>query len=211
MIIETLPATQRIINMGIIERRERLKKQVRSNIISTAKEIARENGWSSVSIRKIADVIEYSPPILYEYFDSKDKLLEAIRIEGFDRLQNEFLSIKTHFSNPQKQLVEVAQCIWNLAIESPEIYQVMFNLEGAFCDSKKVYSHVMKIQDNPVWEMIAKLKPKASEAVTKTYYEYWCLTYGFISITMTTQPSYALSKAETIYMEGVRRFIRSIM
>lgn len=197
--------------MGILERRERLKKQVRSNIIKTAKDIAKEKGWSAVSIRKIADVIEYSPPILYEYFESKDKLLEAIRMEGFDKLLKEFLNIKNHFSNPEKQLVEVAQRIWNLAIESPEIFQVMFNIEGAFCDSKKVYSQVMMIKDNPVWEMIAVLRPRSSEAVTKTYYEYWCLTYGFISITMTTQPSYALSKAESIYMESVRRFIRSVM
>lgn len=197
--------------MGILERRERLKKQVRSDIIKTAKDIAKENGWSAVSIRKIADVIEYSPPILYEYFESKDKLLEAIRMEGFDKLKHEFSNIKNHFSNPQKQLVEVAQRIWNLAIESPEIFHVMFNIEGAFCDSKKVYTQVMTIKENPVWEMIAKLKPKSSEAITKTYYEYWCLTYGFIAITMTTQPSSALSKAESIYMESVRRFIRSIM
>ncbi|CAG4998660.1 hypothetical protein DYBT9275_02050 [Dyadobacter sp. CECT 9275] len=197
--------------MGIVERRERLRIQVRSDIVKTAKEIAREDGWTAVSIRKIAEVIEYSPPILYEYFESKDKLLEAIRMEGFDFLQAEFLKIKTHFSNPQKQLVEVAQCIWNFSVTNPEVFQVMFNLEGAFCDSKKVYSQVMSIKGNPVWEMIAMLRPKSGEAVTKTYYEWWCLTYGFISITMTTQPLHAFAQAEPVYMEGVRRFIRSIM
>lgn len=197
--------------MGIVERRERLRTQVRSDIVKTAKEIAREDGWTAVSIRKIAEVIEYSPPILYEYFESKDKLLEAIRIEGFDFLQAEFHKIKTHFSNPQKQLAEVAHCIWNFAVENPEVFQVMFNLEGAFCDSKKAYSQVMSIRGNPVWEMIASLRPKSGEAVTKTYYEWWCLTYGFISITMTTQPRYAFPQAEPVYMEGVRRFIRAIM
>ena len=65
--------------MGIVERRERLRIQVRSDIVKTAKDIAREDGWTAVSIRKIADVIEYSPPILYEYFESKDKLLEDKR------------------------------------------------------------------------------------------------------------------------------------
>ena len=197
--------------MGIVERRERLRTQVRSDIVKTAKEIAREDGWTAVSIRKIAEVIEYSPPILYEYFESKDKLLEAIRIEGFDFLQAEFHKIKIHFSNPQKQLAEVAHCIWNFAVENPEVFQVMFNLEGAFCDSKKAYSQVMSIRGNPVWEMIASLRPKSGEAVTKTYYEWWCLTYGFISITMTTQPRYAFPQAEPVYMEGVRRFIRAIM
>jgi AcrR family transcriptional regulator len=197
--------------MGIVERRERLKIQVRSDIVKTAKEIAREDGWTAVSIRKIADMIEYSPPILYEYFDSKDKLLEAIRMEGFDTLQAEFVKIKSHFSNPQKQLVEVAQTIWNFAVENPEVFQVMFNLEGAYCDAKKAYIQAMSIKDNPVWAMIAELRPKSGEAVTKTYYEWWCLTFGFISITMTTQPRYAFVHAEPIYMEGVRRFIRSIM
>jgi AcrR family transcriptional regulator len=152
-----------------------------------------------------------APPILYEYFESKDKLLEAIRIEGFDYLQSEFVKIKGHFSNPQKQLVEVAQSIWHFAVENPEVFQVMFNLEGAYCDSKRVYSEAMSIKGNPVWEMIAGLRPKSGEAVTKTYYEWWCLTYGFISITMTTQPRYAFPQAEPVYMEGVRRFIRSIM
>jgi AcrR family transcriptional regulator len=197
--------------MGIVERRERVKIQVRSDIVKTAKVIAREDGWTAVSIRKIAEVIEYSPPILYEYFESKDKLLEEIRIEGFNFLQSEFIKIKGHFSNPQKQLVEVAQRIWNFAVENPEVFQVMFNLEGAYCDSKKVYSEAMSIKGNPVWEMIASLRPKSGEHVTKTYYEWWCLTYGFISITMTTQPRYAFPQAEPVYMEGIRRFIRSIM
>lgn len=197
--------------MGIVERRERLKIQVRSDIVKTAKDIAREDGWSAVSIRKIAEVIEYSPPILYEYFESKDKLLEAIRVEGFDYLQGEFLKIKSHFGNAEKQLVEVAQCIWNYAVENPEIFQVMFNIEGAFCDSKKVYSQAMNIKGNAVWEMISRVRPKAGELVTKTYYEWWCLTYGFISITMTTQPRYALAQAEGVYMDSVRRFIKSLL
>ncbi|HEV7347238.1 TetR/AcrR family transcriptional regulator [Telluribacter sp.] len=197
--------------MGIIERRERLKKQVRSDIIKTAREIAREDGWQAVSIRKIADVIEYSPPILYEYFESKDKLLETIRTEGFATLREEFERIKHVYRQPEKQLAEIAQSIWNFSVEQPEVYQVMFNLEGAYCQSKQVYVQEMNIVKNPVWEMIATLRPKAGEMVTKTYYEWWCLTYGFICITMTTQPRYAIAHAEPIYMEGVRRFIRSVM
>lgn len=197
--------------MGIVERRERLKKQVRNDIIATAREIAREDGWQSVSIRKIADVIEYSPPILYEYFDSKDKLLESIRVSGFQTLKDEFERIKKLYRNPEKQLAEIAQSIWNFSMEQPEVFQVMFNLEGAFCQSKHVYVQEMNIKGNAVWEMIATLRPKAAEMVSKTYYEWWCLTYGFICITMTTQPKYAIEHAEPIYMEGVRRFIKGIM
>lgn len=197
--------------MGIVERRERLKKQVRADILSTAKELAREEGWNAVSIRKIADVIEYSPPILYEYFESKDKILETVRAEGFSHLREQFDKIKVRYSNPEKQLVEVAAAIWELAKTQPEVFQVMFNLEGAYCQSKQVFAHEMRIQDNPVWEILAALRPKSAEMVTKTYYEWWCLTFGFVCITMTTQPKHAFMQAESIYTEGVRRFIRSIM
>jgi len=197
--------------MGIVERRERLKKQVRNDILRTARDIAREEGWQGVSIRKIADVIEYSPPIIYEYFESKDKLLETIRIEGFDELRKEFERIKEVYRDPEKQLVEVAQSIWNFSVQQPEVFQVMFNQEGAFVQSKKAYVQELDITGNPVWEMIARLRPKAGEKVSMTYYEWWCLTYGFIAITMTTQPKHAIPKVESIYMEGVRRFIRSIM
>lgn len=197
--------------MGIVERRERLKKQVRNDILKTARDIAREDGWQGVSIRKIADVIEYSPPIIYEYFDSKDKLLETIRLEGFDELRGEFDRIKEIYRDPEKQLVEVAQSIWNFSVEQPEVFQVMFNQEGAFVQSKKAYQQELDMTGNPVWEMIARLRPKAGEKVSMTYYEWWCLTYGFISITMTTQPKHAIAKVAPIYMEGVRRFIRSIM
>ena len=197
--------------MGIVERRERLKKQVRQDIIKTAREIAREDGWQAVSIRKIADVIEYSPPILYEYFDSKDKLLEVIRSMGFTALKDEFERIKNLYRNPEKQLVEVAQSVWNFSVEQPEVFQLMFNLEGAFCQSKQIYGQEMNISNNVVWGMIASLRPKAADMVSKTYYEWWCLTYGFISITMVTQPRNNVSKAEPIYMEGVRRFIRGVM
>lgn len=197
--------------MGILERRERLKKQVRQDILKTACEIAREDGWQAVSIRKIADVIEYSPPILYEYFDSKDKLLEVIRSGGFVTLHDEFDRIKNLYRNPEKQLVEVAQSIWNFSVDQPEVFQLMFNLEGAYCQSKQVYGQELSIPGNAVWEMIAMLRPKAADMVSKTYYEWWCLTYGFIAITIITQPRHEVAKAEPIYLEGVRRFIRSAM
>lgn len=197
--------------MGIVERRERIKKRVKADILSKSKEIARKEGWASVSIRKIADLIEYSPPIVYEYFENKDKLLETIRQEGFAHLKNEFIKVAKIYHDPEKQLVEVAKCIWQFSVEHFEVFQVMFNLEGAYCQSRQVFIEEMNIKGNPVWEMLATLRPKSGEAVSKTYYEWWCFTYGFICLTITTQPRYAVPQAEPLYMEGVRRFIRSIM
>lgn len=197
--------------MGTSARKERHRKQVRESILKTACEIAREEGWSAVSVRKIADAIDYTPPVLYEYFENKDKLLEAIRIEGFEKLREEFKNIKELYRSPEKQLTEVAVAIWAFAERKPEVFQVMFNIEGAYCSSKDAFLREMDYLDNPVWEMIAGFKPRFAEAVNKTFQEWWVVTYGFILIKMTVAPKESNGFIESLYLENVRRYLRSIL
>lgn len=197
--------------MGIVERRERLRKQVRNDILKTARDIAREEGWQSVSIRKIAEVIEYSPPILYEYFDNKDKLLETIRNEGFAYLHEELLKLKTLYRNPEKLITEFAQIQWRLMLTQMEVFQVMFNMEGGICQSKQAYQiEFAMLNNHPVWEALALIRPRSADAVSKTFYEWWCITYGFLVVTAVTQPRQTLANFEPVFMESVRRFVRGL-
>lgn len=197
--------------MGIVERRERLRKQVRNDILKTARDIAREEGWQSVSIRKIAEVIEYSPPILYEYFDNKDKLLETIRNDGFAFLHEELLKLKTLYRNPEKLITEFAQIQWRFMLTQMEVFQVMFNMEGGICQSKQAYQiEFAMLNNHPVWEALALIRPRSADAVSKTFYEWWCLTYGFLVVTGVTQTRQTLPNFEPIFMESVRRFVRGL-
>lgn len=197
--------------MGTSARKERHRRQLRESILKTACDIARNEGWHAVSVRKIADLIEYTPPVLYEYFENKEKLLEAIRADGFQQLKTKFKNIKDLYRSPEKQLSEVAAAIWNFSEKHPEVFQVMFNIEGAFCASKTVYQAELDITDNPVWEMIAGFKPRFAEAVNKTFREWWVATYGFIILKMTVAPQESNGFNESLYMENVRRYLRSIL
>ncbi|WP_315816722.1 helix-turn-helix domain-containing protein [Paraflavitalea speifideaquila] len=71
------------ITMGISERRIRQKEEVRSNILVTAWQIVKEEGWQALSIRKIADAIEYSVPVVYDHFVNKESILKEFAREGF--------------------------------------------------------------------------------------------------------------------------------
>lgn len=195
--------------MGSSERRERHRRQVRESILKTACTIAAKEGWPAVSVRKIAESIEYTAPILYEHFENKEKLLEAIRQEGFDLLNSRFRKIKELYRSPEKQLTEVAGAIWNFSSESPEVFQAMFNIEGAFTYSKATYQKELDSEDNPVWEMIATFKPRFAEAVNKTYREWWLITYGFIVMKMAVAPDDSNGFTENLYMENVRRYLRN--
>src|SRR5215831_17182373 len=63
--------------MGFKERRDRERTEMRQAILHAASEIAAQEGWHAVTIRRVAERIEYSPPTIYEYFESKEALLEA--------------------------------------------------------------------------------------------------------------------------------------
>ena len=69
--------------MGIKERQERDREAVRRSILDAARELFVAEGFQNVSIRKIAERIEYSPAALYGYFPSKDDIFFALAEEGF--------------------------------------------------------------------------------------------------------------------------------
>ena len=69
--------------MGITERRLRQKEEVRAAILSTAWQMVKSDGWQSLSIRKIADAIEYSVPVIYDHFENKEAILFEFAKEGF--------------------------------------------------------------------------------------------------------------------------------
>ena len=72
--------------MGIKERQERERQATRDAILQAARELFVSEGYRNVSLRKIAERIEYSPAAIYSYFPSKDDLFFALAEEGFRKL-----------------------------------------------------------------------------------------------------------------------------
>ena len=61
--------------MGISERKQRQQEEVKLEIIRCSWEIVEEQGWANLSIRKIADAIEYSVPVVYKHFENKEAII----------------------------------------------------------------------------------------------------------------------------------------
>jgi len=74
--------------MGIKERQERDREAVRRSILDAARELFVAEGYQHVSIRKVAERIEYSPAAIYSYFPSKDDIFFSLAEEGFHLLGN---------------------------------------------------------------------------------------------------------------------------
>ena len=79
--------------MGVQERREREKQGIREDILEAARTLFVRDGYENVSIRKIAERIEYSPGTIYLYFQDKADILAQISEETFSRLERKLVAI----------------------------------------------------------------------------------------------------------------------
>src|SRR5688572_33213789 len=120
--------------MGITERRLREKEKVRTTILAAARHMVKEEGWQSLSIRKIADAIEYSVTVIYDHFENKEAILFEIGKQGFELLAKKMQQAKEKHKDPGQQLKAMADAYWNFAFKNKEYYQLMFGLGMPCCE-----------------------------------------------------------------------------
>src|ERR1700761_4818932 len=107
----------------------RLKEETRINILDASLDIVKEEGWPALSMRKIADKIEYTAPIIYEYFSNKEAILQELTRMGYVKLAKQMEEAKSKFNEPEAQLEAMWMAYWNFAFAEKELYQVMYGVE----------------------------------------------------------------------------------
>ncbi len=111
--------------MAVKDRQERARRALTRAILDAARELFVSQGYQHVTIRKIAERIEYSPAAIYRYFSSKDEIFFALAEEGFRLLA---ARAAAHVSAPDP-LVAVRQVFWDYYEFSkvhPEYFALMF-------------------------------------------------------------------------------------
>jgi AcrR family transcriptional regulator len=119
--------------MGIVERKERDREEMRSLILQAARMLFLTKGYEKTSIRNIADAIEYSPGTIYLYYKDKNELLFALHEEAFSKMTRE-LSQVASISDPFARLVEMGHQYIKYAIDNPEMYDLMFVMQAPMDD-----------------------------------------------------------------------------
>src|SRR5205823_8500639 len=115
--------------MGIKERHERDREAVRRAILDAARELFVAEGFRNVSIRKIAERIEYSPAAIYSYFSSKDDIFFALAEEGFRLLghpANEGRREQLESLDPLQRIRAVFWRVYEFSRQHPEYFALMF-------------------------------------------------------------------------------------
>ena len=111
--------------MGITERKERDRVEMRQRIIDAAIQMFLEEGYEKTSIRNIAEKIEYSPATIYLYYKDKDELLYDVQGHAFEKLDQAFRDNATA-KDPIKRLEQIMFTYIRFGKNNPELYDLMF-------------------------------------------------------------------------------------
>lgn len=99
----------------------------RDMILSTARSIIAEGGIDSLSMRTLADAIDYSPSALYKYFDNKEALIYAIALQGLDELAQALHTAIDSHDDYFDKFAATGRAYLAYAFANPELYKLMFS------------------------------------------------------------------------------------
>ncbi len=111
--------------MGSEERRQRERDELREKILDAARELFLECGYEGVTMRKVAERIEYSPTAIYLHFADKESLFRELCSTDFSQLAEEFQEVPIT-ADPVERLRVCARIYIQFAVDHPNQYRLMF-------------------------------------------------------------------------------------
>lgn len=164
--------------MATQQRRERERAQREALIVSTARDMAEADGWGSVTVRKLADRIEYSQPVLYSHFAGRGAIVDAVALEGFGELAEELEQARTG-SEEGEELEAVAQAYLDFAAASPALFEAMFTLAEGLAFGPDALEP-LKAGFAPLYKVFAPLAgDRDPETLTETG---WAAIHGLATL-----------------------------
>ena len=173
----TTPATNRIA-----ERKLRDKQARRAQIIGAARRIAELEGWSNVTVRRLSDEISYSQPVLYSHFASREEILAAVAVEGFQEIG---LALEKARKRPRRgnAVESVAIAYLEFAASSPALYEVMFSLSLSLPFDNAATPPELRFAFSQLLELFQGQGAKA-EVLSELF---WASLHGVAELTRTNR------------------------
>ena len=178
------------MDMGIVQRKEREKEDVRRRILEAAHDLFETRGYENVTMRAVADAIEYSPTTIYHHFANKDALVEALCFSDVEKLS----AAMNHGplpTNPVDRIRALGRAYAAFGITNPNHYRFMFMTAG---DWKR---HANE-EDTPPARSYALLREAVVEAMDQGLFHkddvdlvaqvLWAGIHGVVSLVITFKP-----------------------
>jgi len=133
--------------MGSKERMQRSKEKIYNSILDAAMDILKSEGYEYLSIRKIADKIEYSAPVIYSYFLNKEAVLIELSRRGIARLINCVRSSLNGLTDPGGRMEALLMAHIKFAQKESELYQLMYAVGIQVTDVEQTFPILSEIRN----------------------------------------------------------------
>jgi AcrR family transcriptional regulator len=120
--------------MGSSERKERQKAQLQQQILDAAREITIRDGFAALTMRKIADAIEYAPGTIYLYFENRDEIAIQLCRQGYQELLD-CLQPTATISEPRDRLRAIASAYIDFGLTNTATYRLIFMEDPKFTNA----------------------------------------------------------------------------
>jgi AcrR family transcriptional regulator len=143
--------------MGVKERRERERTAVRERILDAALEVFATDGAEGVTMRALADAIEYSPPVIYAHFRDKDAIIEELcyrQLRAFAKAFATFGALE-----PVERLRQIGYVYTDFATEHPSHFRFLFLTQHSYAKTDD------EAKDDPEQNAYAFLRQTAQDGL----------------------------------------------
>jgi AcrR family transcriptional regulator len=203
--------------MGVAERKAREKEELRQLILDAARELFVREGYESVSMRKVADKIEYSPASIYTYFKDKDEILDCLCEETFAHLHaHKLAALQEMKGDPLDVLKKGMETYIRFGLQHPDHYIVTFILRGPHhekaehCETRKVQAGQNCFGDmrNVVRRCMEEGRIKQGD-VEETSQALWAGIHGLTAL-LITQPKFPFVERERLIKRTIEILVRGV-
>ena len=174
--------------MSITDRKKQERETLKNKIIDAASNIIISEGFEKLSIRKIADVIEYSPAVIYNYFKDKAEIVSYIISDNSSEIINILKKIQFDEQNPDNTLREGLSEYIKFVLKNPEHYRAFIMNDTVIKNEKTGMMHKGVSEEKQTMNYIKKI---IALGVEKEIFEQgdgellaqiiWASTYGLLS------------------------------
>ncbi|MPV37381.1 TetR/AcrR family transcriptional regulator [Georgenia subflava] len=168
--------------MSVQARKERERVVRERLIVTTAREIAEQQGWDAVTTRRLAERIEYSQPVLYSHFRGKREIIGAVALEGAAELAAALRAGASSADGRRTRVLTLAGTYLEFAERNPAVYDAMFRLDGGLAFANENTPEPLKDAFAALLETLGEV---AGDSVHPALFTevFWAALHGLATLT----------------------------
>ena len=197
--------------MGTAARRERERSELRTKILDAARSIVLHEGFGALTIRKLAEAIEYAPGTIYLYFENRDAIARELSSEGFRSLLEVFAPAGD-VADPLARLEAIGRAYVRFGMENPETYRLIFMEDPQLTTAvfkaagddpgQRAYRALI----DPLEELRAAGRLRPGSDVQALADTLWSVVHGIVSLKLTC-PGFPVTPVEPLVDTALRTFL----